>query len=79
MASPAGYAELHAKSYFSFLEGASSPEELIRCAQERGLSALALTVLCRLTVLRKKCQTHVGTDTQLAIGRELRLSSTRTT
>jgi error-prone DNA polymerase len=39
----AGYAELHCHSYFSFLDGASSPEELVARASELGLPALALT------------------------------------
>src|SRR5512142_1806285 len=38
-----GYAELHAHSYFSLLDGASSPEDLISTAQELGLQAMALT------------------------------------
>lgn len=37
------YAELHCHSAFSFLEGASSPEELVERACEVGLAALALT------------------------------------
>ncbi len=37
------YAELHAHSAFSFLDGASQPEELVVEAVGRGLSALALT------------------------------------
>ncbi len=37
------YAELHCRSQFSFLHGASSPERLVEVAHERGLSALALT------------------------------------
>ncbi len=36
------YAELRCKSCFSFLEGASQPEELVARAAELGLSALAL-------------------------------------
>jgi error-prone DNA polymerase len=46
-ATPAGpvvpYAELHAHSNFSFLDGASSPEQLLEEAARLGLSALALT------------------------------------
>src|SRR5581483_9288082 len=38
-----GYAELHAHSNFTFLEGASHPEELVETAAALGLSALALT------------------------------------
>ena len=36
------YAELHAHSSFSFLDGASSPEELLEEAERLGLSALAI-------------------------------------
>lgn len=37
------YAELHAHSSYSFLDGASSPEELIAEAERLGLTALAIT------------------------------------
>ena len=37
------YAELHAHSYFSLLDGASSPEALVETAARLGLAALALT------------------------------------
>ncbi|HEY3438063.1 MAG TPA: error-prone DNA polymerase [Actinotalea sp.] len=37
------YAELHAHSAFSFLDGASQPEELVHEAARLGLSGLALT------------------------------------
>ncbi len=37
------FAELHAHSSFSFLDGASTPEELVEEAVELGLEALALT------------------------------------
>ena len=37
------YAELHAHSVFSFLDGASQPDELIAEAARAGLSAMALT------------------------------------
>ena len=37
------YAELHCRSNFSFLEGASHPDELVTRAAELGLSALAIT------------------------------------
>src|SRR3954465_14828123 len=38
-----GYAELHCHSAFSFLDGASLPEELVAAAAELGHDALALT------------------------------------
>src|SRR6476469_5885732 len=42
-AGPAPYAELHAHSAYSFLDGASQPEELAARAAELGYEALALT------------------------------------
>ncbi|MGH9792275.1 MAG: PHP domain-containing protein, partial [Candidatus Acidiferrales bacterium] len=36
------YVELHARSAFSFLEGASQPEELVEVCAEQGLPAMAL-------------------------------------
>jgi len=38
-----GYAELHCHSNFSFLDGASHPEELVEEAARLELAALALT------------------------------------
>ncbi len=43
MTDRADYAELHAHSNFSFLDGASHPEELVHEAARLGLGALALT------------------------------------
>ncbi|MGW9630169.1 error-prone DNA polymerase [Agromyces sp. NPDC055520] len=47
LAAPTGpivpYAELHAHSNFSFLDGASSPEQLVEEAQRLGLTGLAVT------------------------------------
>ncbi len=37
------YAELHCRSCFSFLTGASRPDELVAEAQRRGYAALAVT------------------------------------
>lgn len=37
------YAELHCRSNFSFLEGASHPDELVQQAAQLGLEALAIT------------------------------------
>ncbi len=42
------YAELHCLSNFSFLRGASHPEELVERAQAAGYAALALTDECSL-------------------------------
>jgi error-prone DNA polymerase len=38
-----GYAELHCKTNYSFLEGASHADELVATAKERGYAALAVT------------------------------------
>ena len=43
-----GYAELHAISNFTFLRGASHPEELVEHAHALGYRALALTDECSL-------------------------------
>src|ERR687890_125221 len=37
------YAELHCHTNFSFLDGASTPDELVERAVELGLSGLAIT------------------------------------
>ena len=42
------YVELHALSNFSFLRGASHPEELVEQAKELNYSGLALTDECSL-------------------------------
>src|SRR5215212_8237336 len=42
-AGPVRYAELHCKTNFSFLEGASHPDELAARAAELGYAALAIT------------------------------------
>lgn len=46
--SQGGYAELHCISSFTFLRGASHPEELVARAHELGYRALALTDECSL-------------------------------
>src|SRR3979411_2464945 len=38
-----GYVELHTHSNYSFLDGASSVDDLVTAAKERGMDALALT------------------------------------
>ena len=46
---PPPYAELHCISNFSFLRGASFPEELVKRADELGYDALAITDECSLS------------------------------
>ena len=42
MTSASGYVELHASSAFSFLDGASQPEDIIRAAFDKEMPAIAL-------------------------------------
>jgi len=70
------YAELHALSNFTFLKGASHPEELVETAAQLGYAALAITDECsvsgivRAHVTAKDC----GLE-KLIIGSEFRLES----
>ena len=43
------YAELHALSNFTFLRGASHPEELVETAAALGYEALAITDECSMS------------------------------
>ena len=78
------YAELHCLSNFSFLRGASHPEELVARAQQLGYSALALTDECSLAgVVRahmaaRECGLPLvlGSEIQLADGPKLVLLAT---
>jgi error-prone DNA polymerase len=70
------YTELHARSAFSFLEGASVPEELAAVCAERGMPAMA--VLDRDGVygaprfyhaaMKAKIQAHIGAEVTSADG-----------
>ena len=51
------YAELHCLSNFTFLRGASHPEEQVEQAAELGYAALALTDECSLAGV---VRAHVG-------------------
>ena len=68
------YAELHCRSNFSFLSGASHPEELVDRAVELGYSALAITDECSLAgVVRAHAQAK-SSGLPLIIGSEIRLT-----
>ncbi|MDY6828461.1 MAG: error-prone DNA polymerase [Pseudomonadota bacterium] len=70
---PAGFAELHCLSNFSFLRGASHPEELIQQAHQLGYQALALTDECSLAgVVRAHLATREH-PLKLIFGSEFRL------
>lgn len=69
-----GYAELRCKSNFSFLQGASKPEELVQRAHEMGYSALAITDECSLAgVVRAHVQAKTTPSLQLLIGSEFQV------
>lgn len=67
------YAEVHCRSHFSFLTGASSPEELVERAIELGYTALALTDECSVAGV---VRAHVCARDRLhlIIGTEMRLT-----
>ncbi|HEY7840458.1 MAG TPA: PHP domain-containing protein, partial [Gammaproteobacteria bacterium] len=69
-----GYAELHCLSNFSFLRGASHPEELVRRAIELEYSALAITDECSLAGVVRAHAAARGTGLKLVIGSEFTLS-----
>ena len=69
------YAELHALSNFTFLRGASHPEELVHKAAELGYEALAITDECSVSgIVRAHVAAREYGLKKLIIGSELRLS-----
>ena len=67
------YAELHCLSNFTFLRGASHPEELVSRAAELGYAALAITDECSLAgVVRAHIEAKKA-KLQLVIGSEFKL------
>ncbi len=72
------YAELHALSNFTFLRGASHPEELVETAAVLGYEALAITDECSMSgVVRAHMAAKACGLKKLVIGSELRLRSGR--
>jgi error-prone DNA polymerase len=67
------YAELHCVSNFTFLRGASHPEELVERAHTLGYKALALTDECSLAGAVRAHTTARNHSLHLIIGSELRL------
>ncbi len=68
-----GYAELHCLSNFTFLTGASHPEELVRRAHRLGYAALALTDECSLAGVVRAHVEAQACGLKLLIGTEIRL------
>ena len=67
------YAELHCLSNFSFLRGASHPEELVRRAAGLGYTALALTDECSVAGVVRAHEAAKETGLKLLIGSEVQL------
>src|ERR1700678_417358 len=65
------YAELHALSNFSFLRGASQPEELVARAKTLGYRALALTDECSLAGVVRAHTEAKRCELPLIVGAEL--------
>jgi error-prone DNA polymerase len=76
--SKTAYAELHALSNFTFLRGASHPEELVETAAALGYEALAITDECSMSgVVRAHTAARECGLKKLIVGSELRLQSGR--
>jgi len=72
------YAELHALSNFTFLRGASHPEELVETAAALGYEALAITDECSMSgIVRAHSAAKEHGLRKLIIGSEIRLPSGR--
>ncbi len=67
------YAELHTLSHYSFLRGASAPEQLVRRAHALGYRALAITDECSLAgvvkahLAAKECDFHLIVGSQMTV------------
>ncbi|RFA29049.1 error-prone DNA polymerase [Alkalilimnicola ehrlichii] len=75
MTSAPPYAELHCVSNFTFLRGASHPEELVARAAELGYRALAITDECSLAGVVRAHQAAKSHKLPLIIGSEFQLNT----
>ena len=69
-----GYAELHCLSNFSFLRGASHPEELVEQAAAQGYAALALTDECSLAGVVRGHRAARAAGLKFIVGSEMVLA-----
>ncbi|MDE2369318.1 MAG: error-prone DNA polymerase [Burkholderiales bacterium] len=69
------YAELHCHSNYSFLSGASHPEELVARAQALGYAALAITDECSLSGVVRAHAEAERLRMRLIVGATMRLSA----
>ena len=75
MATLPAYAELHCRSNFSFLTGASAPEELVERAAALRYTALAVTDECSLSGVVHAYEQATERGLSLIIGVEMRLEA----
>ena len=68
------YAELHCLTNYSFLRGASDPEELVHRASELGYSALAITDECSVAGIVRAHVAARETKLKLIVGSEFSLA-----
>ncbi|HEX3137733.1 MAG TPA: PHP domain-containing protein, partial [Casimicrobiaceae bacterium] len=68
------YAELHCISNFTFLRGASRPEELVERAAQLGYAALAITDECSLAGIVRAHIAAKEYQLKLLVGAEFRLA-----
>ena len=71
----AEYAELHCITNYSFLRGASHPEELVAQAAALGYSAIAITDECSMAGIVKAHVAAKDSNVKLIIGSEFHLDS----
>ena len=77
------YIELHARSAFSFLEGASLPEELAAVCAQLKLPAMALldtdgvygAPRFHLACQKAKIKAHIGAEVHISAGKNFRLQT----
>jgi len=74
MVSLPDYAELHCRSNFSFLQGASHPEELVEQALKLGYKALAITDECSLSGVARAHIAAKNSGLKIIIGSEFRFT-----
>ncbi len=73
MDQPLRYAELHCITNFTFLRGASHPQELVEQAGMLGYTAIAITDECSVAGVVRAHMTAKGKALKLIIGSEFRL------
>src|SRR5579871_6321303 len=73
MSAACAYAELHCLSNFSFLRGASHPQELVERASDLGYAALAITDECSVAGIVRAHMTAKAAQIKLLVGAEFGL------